>query len=375
MLTPHQQRILDSYLRTGNKTHTAKELGMSRSNVRSAISKIEKKGEAPWLSKAPLPEHMALQKSTVMYNAAGEVEREWRRLIPTAEAMEDFVEGLCEKVKGVAKVKARKAKKGDGEDILFEIDLFDIHAGMLALKEETLDSNYDCDIATKRMVSSVEALALKASRPKKCVVVFGGDALHASDRKNMTPGSGHILDVDTRYHRVISHLIAASRECIQIAASIAEKVEIVVLEGNHSPIPELFLAQVLHAYYHECPNVDVLLAPSPRRSMVWGDSLLVWAHGDKIAPAKWALVVAAEFASQWGQTKYRYLKLGHQHHQKIIAPVQVDEQAGLVVEYLPALCASDAWAAGAGFIGAQKGATGFEYHKKLGCVARYFNPA
>lgn len=372
-LTSREQETLETYLKVGTKQGVADLIGISRSAVRSAIERIERKGKAPWLAPGPIPEHMNLHKVTVQRNAEGQVVQDWVRLVPQVQAMQDFVDGLCEKVKGKGKVTPRKPRKTDGEEMLFEVDLYDIHAGMLALKEETRDSNYDTNIATKRMVDSVEALAQYARRPKKCVLVFGGDALHASDRKNMTPQSNHILDVDTRYHKVVSHLIAASRECVQICASFAETVEIVVLEGNHSPIPELFLAQVLQAYYHECPNIKVHLEASPRRSMVWGDNLLVWAHGDKIAPAKWALVVAAEFAKEWGQTKYRYLRLGHQHHQKVVAPVQVDEQAGLVVEYLPALCSSDAWAANAGFVGAQKGATGFEYSKTRGCIARYFN--
>jgi len=44
------------------------------------------------------------------------------------------------------------------------------------------------------------------------------------------------------------------------------------------------------------------------------------------------------------------------------------------VEYLPALCATDAWHVGAGFIGSQKGATGFEYHRTKGCMTRFFHP-
>ena len=106
--------------------------------------------------------------------------------------------------------------------------------------------------------------------------------------------------------------------------------------------------------------------------MVWGDNLLLWAHGDRIAAQKWPMIIAAEFAKQWGQTKYRHLKMGHIHHKKTIAPVIVDEQSGLVVEYLEALCATDAWHSGAGFVGSQKGASAFEYHKTEGLITRYF---
>ena len=94
-----------------------------------------------------------------------------------------------------------------------------------------------------------------------------------------------------------------------------------------------------------------------------------------MAAAKWAQIVAAEFAQQWGQTKFRHLKCGHIHHQKTIAPVVVDEQAGLLVEYCPALCATDSYHAAAGYVGNQKGATAYEYHKTQGCISRFFRPA
>lgn len=373
MLTEFEQTVLDSYLKTGNKTETARKLGITRNAVRGAIGRIEHKGEAPWLSRAPLPEHMALQKSTVMYNAAGEVEREWRRLIPTAEAMKEFVEGLCDKVKGVAKVKARKPKKGDGEEILFEIDIFDPHVGLYADERETLDSNYDCDIAAKRMVEAVEDLASRSTRPKKCVLVFGGDSTHQDGFQAKTEHSGNLLDADTRYQRVIQYLIKASRECVSIAASIAESVEIVVLKGNHSRVTDCWLAQVLNAYYCECPNITVQIEHSPRSKMVWGDNLIVWAHGDRVPANKWPMIIAAEFSKDWGQTKHRYLRCGHIHSQKTIAPVIVQEQSGIIVEFCPALCAADSWHSDSGYVGNQRGASAVEYHKKKGRITSLFH--
>ena len=94
-----------------------------------------------------------------------------------------------------------------------------------------------------------------------------------------------------------------------------------------------------------------------------------------MAAQKWPLIIAAEFAQDWGKTKYRHLKMGHVHHKKVIAPVTVDEQSGLVVEYLEALCPTDAWHAGAGFIGSQKGASAFEYHKRHGLRTRHYHLA
>ncbi len=371
-MTEYQKQVVEAYLKCGSYHGAAKLLGKDPSNLRKLVKQLEGQGDVPWRSKAPNPNHLAIKSSTVQFDADGNVVKEWRRQHPNIELMQDVVDGLCEQVKGKAKVSKIKKSRKTGEDVLFEIDLFDAHVGMYADEIETLDSDYNCDIAAQRMIEATQALAGRANNPSKCVLVFGGDMLHVDDRSNRTPASGHALDADSRYHRIVSYVIAACRECVEIAATIAPEIEIVVLEGNHSSHSELWLARVLEAYYSDCSNVEIKTTPNPRKHLIWGDNLLLWAHGDKIAAQKWALIVAAEFAKEWGATKYRHLKCGHVHHKKSIAPVVIDEQSGLVVEYLEALCATDAWHSGAGFVGSQKGASAFEYHKTEGLLTRHF---
>jgi len=375
MLTKIQQETLDLYLELGSVRGVAKKLNKHGSTVREVIRNLEKQGLVPYLASGARPEHLNMVKTTVQLNADGTIEREWRRLEPAAQQLSDIVDGLCDKARGKGKVPKRTERKTDTQDILYELDIFDAHVGMFADEKETLDENYDCDIAAKRKVEGAEGLARRAQRPGKCVLVFGGDMLHSDSRNNRTELSGHVLDVDTRYHRIVEYIIAASRDVVNIAASIAPQVEIVILSGNHSYHSEIWLAQVLDAYYCNCPNVKVLLGRSPRRMMVFGDNLLVWAHGDKVPANKWAMIIAAEFAKEWGATKHRHLKMGHIHHKKAFAPVIIDEQSGLLVEYLEALCPTDSWHSGAGFVGSQRGGSAFEYHKKHGLMTRFFQPA
>lgn len=371
-LTTIEKEILEDYLRTNNQRQTARNLGKSRNSIQQALKRIERKGLAPWFTGAVTPEHLECGKTTVQYGPDGEVEREWKRLYPTHQAMQDFVYALCEQAKGKGKAAPRRPRKTDSEDILGEIDIYDAHVGMYADERETLDSDYNCEIAAQRMVEAAEGLAGRMGRPHKIVVVFGGDMQHADNRSNKTEASGNVLDVDTRYQRVVEYLIKASTDVIQIAAATAAQVEVVVVRGNHSWHSEVWLAQVLNAYYSNCPNVNVRVNKSPRHIMTFGANMLVWAHGDRIPMNKWAQVIPAEFPVEWGATRHRHLKLGHIHHKRAIAPVVVDEQCGLMVEFLEALCPTDAWHAGSGYVGSQKGASGFEYHREHGLMTRFF---
>ena len=374
-LSPREQEVLEAYLKIGTKQGTADALGLARSSVRNHIERIERKGHAPWLSPSVLPDTRSMGKTTVQLNKEGQVIQEWRRSEPLQALMDEIVEGICERVKGKGRAKPRRALKKDTGNTLYEIDIFDPHIGMYADKDETGDESYDVDKAVTRMVRAVEELASRADNPDKTVLVFGGDLQHADNRSNMTEKSHNVLDTDTRYQRVARYIRDACLDCVEIAASISRETEIIIIPGNHDWHSMVWLHTLLEAMYSKCPNVTVNPQQTSRKQMVWGDNLLAWSHGDGINAAKWAQIVAAEFPVQWGQTRHRHLKLGHIHHHKKMPPVLIDEQAGIVVEYLEALCPIDAWHAGAGYVGSQRGASAYEYHKELGLLTRHFHRA
>ena len=384
MLTQKEQQALDAFLEYGNKAEVARSLGVAESNIRATLKRVERKGFAPWLSGAVTPDHLSVAKTTVQYGPDGEVQREWKRLLPNAEAMTDFVDALCERAKGVLKIAPAPKVTRQRKDVLAEICCFDAHIGMYAEAKETNSQNYDSDIAVQRIHNTTDALLCRMNNPEHIVVTFGGDMLHSDTRSNKTEMSGNVLDVDSRYHRVVEKAVTACYDVVAMASEVAEKVTVVILEGNHSWHSEVWLAQVLKAAYSQCERVDIITQRSARKHIVWGDNLLVWTHGDGVAMNKWQGIISTEFAQLWGQTKWRHLKMGHIHHKNARSAkslVTSDqnggwvENHGLLVEYLPALSATDAWHASKGFIGSQQAMTGFEYHKKQGLITRLYEPA
>lgn len=367
-------------MRLGSKSATARELQIHNSTVHDALKWCEHKGHAPWLTPALTPEHLDLVKTTVQYDEAGKPVREWKRLVPGAADMEAFVDALCARVQGKAKIRKLPPKKTQNADLLGEISIFDSHIGMYADRRETNDQDYDCGIAGKRMVDTAEALAARFSKPGRMVVTFGGDIMHSDNRRNQTEKSGNPLDVDTRFSRVVDYAVRACYDVVQIAAQLAPQVDIVVVEGNHDWHSCVWLSRVLSSFYTNCPHINVVTQASSRKHLVFGSNLLCWTHGDGAAMNLWQQIIAAEFPKQWGATKFRHLKMGHIHHKKKNQPMRVitqskrgwEEQRGLLVEYLPALCSTDAWHAEKGFIGNIKGASGFEYHKNAGLITRFY---
>jgi hypothetical protein len=368
-LTVEQQEAVDAWVKYGSKSVAARNLGVNTQTLFSRIAAAQVKGWIPPVAPVDVPEGMKATKTTVQYNAEGKVIQEWRRMQQERVFAQDFIDSLIKQVKGKGKVpKAKKVKS----DICFELCAYDLHFGMYACAEETGDSNYDTDIASKRLMDAVVQLSSRVNKPAVARLILGGDQLHADDNNARTPKSGHVLDVDTRYALVIEKLVTACREAVSHLCTIAPKVEIYVIAGNHDPHSSLWLSQVLEAYYNKCNNVEVCRQKTPRKYAVWGECLSVYAHGDGMRGDKYASVVAAEKADLWGRTKKRYARLGHIHTKKVIAPIVVDEASGLEVTYLSSLASSDAWHANSGYVGNNRGMQAFELDKVAGQVAQYY---
>jgi hypothetical protein len=371
-LTERQKEILEAYIKNDCKVRpTARLLGVSPPYIRETLATIERKGWAPWGERAVLPDTKKVVKTTV-HIRDGKVQQEWVRLVPTVQAMHDYVEGLCDKVRGVAsKTRKRRPRKTDSNEILYETCIYDLHLGMLAHNEETGGGDYNTDIAKKRLEQATEYLFRRAHRPKVVRLIFGGDQLHADNFAGVTPSSGHALDVSARLSRVVDRLIAVSYDVVQEACAVGDHVEIVIVKGNHDPVSSMWLAKLLEAAYWGCENVSVLNTNREHHCYKWGDCLTSYAHGDRIAANKWAQIIATEFHPIWGSTTWRYLRLGHYHKAKEIAPVVVDNATGILVTYLMSLAASDAWHAHSGYIGSTRGMAAFELDKKAGQVSHY----
>jgi hypothetical protein len=170
-----------------------------------------------------------------------------------------------------------------------------------------------------------------------------GDLLHANDRTALTPASKNLLDVDSRFQRVVRVAIAAIKYCIGRLLEKHKRVKVFMTPGNHNPDAAGWMALVLDAYYEREKRVDVERSPSPFYYARFGKCLIGITHGDKIKLPELPSIMAADRAEDWGQTKHRYWWTGHIHHTKH------QEYRGCFVEAFNTLAASDAWHHASGY--------------------------
>lgn len=363
MSTHAQREAAMAIEKHGTQVKAAKALGISRSALRDRLSGLQD-SDPVWTptSKTTLRKYE--------YEESGDVVLEWTRIHPEARELQNFAETLEKSVAGKGKVPKRRERKTDQDDLLLEVAISDPHIGMFADASETGSKSYDTGKAVELILSAVDNITSRV-RPAETLLVFNGDILHCDNRSNVTEKSRNPLDVDGRYASNVDAAIEAITGSVALCAQVSKVVNVLVVPGNHDYHSAIILARVIHAYYRECPNVNVIVNKRPRHVFQWGNCLIGHAHGDGVKAPDWAKVIPTEFPMEWAGSRYRYMHLGHIHKNKNIAPVEVDEQIGLVVEYLKALCPPDQWHVDSGYVGTIRGADGFLYHKELGLDTRW----
>ena len=302
-------------------------------------------------------------KVTVQRNAAGEVLQTWARYSPDdamrAEAMRAAIDAMAA---DLPRVKPRKAKGEWRTDLLTVYPIGDPHVGMYSWREETGD-DWDLVIAERTHCAAMDALVQAAPASEQAVVVNLGDLFHYDSMVAVTPRSGHFLDADGRYAKMVAVGVKIMRRCIESALEKHKRVHVINAPGNHDETGALWLSIALANVYEREPRVTIDRSPSVFAYYRWGNVLLGVHHGHTCKPNKLPGVMAADRAQDWGETVHRHWLIGHVHHESR------KEYAGVTVESFGTMAARDAYAANGGWRSGRS-MQAIVYHAEHGEVAR-----
>lgn len=347
----------------GNARKAAKALGMSETSFRRRLERGTARGldtQGPILSPGLL-----LAGKTTLYKD-GEQQLQWVRELPE-KSLENVVQALKEtfdEYKGKAGSSIGVPISILSHKLLTVYPIADMHLGMYSWKEET-GEDYDLEIASALLTSTMGNL-MSVSYPSSTAIILNlGDFFHSDSNDNRTRKSGNVLDVDTRYAKVLRTGVRLLINTISMALSKHERVIVRNLQGNHDPYAALALTVALDAYYTGEDRVEVDVSPSPFWFYKHGKVLLGATHGDMAKPADMVSVMAAKEAVAWGQTLYRYLMLGHVHQKN-----KGGEVGGATWETFQTITPKDAWANSMGFTPGRS-MQSITFDENLGEVARF----
>lgn len=255
------------------------------------------------------------------------------------------------------------------DSLLAEVNIPDLHIGKLSWKEE-VGHNYDIKIAKQIFRDAIDFKIKELSKFKVEKILFpvGNDFLHYDNAEGTTT-AGTKQDCDTRYLKMFREGTALLIETINKLQQIAP-VDCLIVAGNHARISELLLGELLEAYYHNNDRVFIEKSPVPRKYYQYGNSLIGFAHGDNVKFNDLPIIMAAEAPEIWGKSKYKYFKMGHLHHQRIM----LNEIGSVIVEIISSLSGVDYWHKTKAFSSSTRSCTTSLYDKKMGCIHKiYYN--
>jgi hypothetical protein len=254
------------------------------------------------------------------------------------------------------------AAKHFADDLASLYTLTDAHVGALCWHRES-GADWDLKIAERTLGGCFEVMLESAPASRLGIVAQLGDFLHQDSMNAVTPTSGHLLDADGRFSKVVRVAVQTLRRVVDGALRKHKHVLVLMAEGNHDLSSSIWLRTMFKALYENEPRVEVIDSPLPYYAYRHGRTMLGWHHGHLRKNDQLPLLFAAQFPTIWGDTVKRYVHTGHRHH------VEEREHSGMTVVQHPTLAARDAYAARGGWI-AERKASAITYHLDHGEVGR-----
>jgi hypothetical protein len=362
------QKVTDDQVIEALKTMTVKaaaeHLGIHERRMWARKAALAKKGWSPDHDMTrTVPDGFKVKGVSTLYNKDGILAAQWVKSTADHERQyQMMVEAVAALSEDIPRVSLMASPAPAGYTLLNVYTITDYHFGMLAWKPETGD-DWDTDIAEQMLVDWFAAAISQSPHAQSCVLAQLGDFLHFDGLESITPTSGHNLDADTRFTRLVRVVIRTIARVIDMLLSKYQNVYVLMAEGNHDLAASVWLRELFAARYELEPRITVETRPDPYYCYEHGDTSIFWHHGHKHKMVGLDAVFVAKFREVFGRTKHSYAHTGHLHHRDL------KETNLMIVEQHRTLAGSDAYASRGGWVSGRS-STVITYHKEFGEVGR-----
>lgn len=349
--TEREREKLQAYIDLGTQEKAAIKLGIGRTAIKSALENVKRKARDAGYYFEPDQDYIEKMQRTVRNNPgisgiSDMQENElgkpiWMKFgnqeTKSMQFMNEFASNLACKLPIIDNIPEPK-KPDYNTDIIPWFNIGDGHLGMISYEHE-VGVSFDLKIAKRDLCMAMKTLIDREPQCERCVIQDLGDMTHTDNNDGVTSASGHALDCDTRYSKMIDVYGDVMRFIIEYAARKFKYVDVIINQGNHSRVNDLAARKFLSMLYAKTPRINILDNQSVFIPYRMGNTFVMTHHSDKCKPKQLAHVMATDFAEDWGESKYRYIDIGHVHHNMI-----VKEHPGVSVESFNQLATMDKYA-------------------------------
>jgi len=312
-----------------NKTTAAKSLGMPAATFHNRLERGRTRygdGGKRFSGATTLRKYQ--------YEESGDTVLEWTRTNP---GLEEQVAAIKDVVREFAKpvIKIPKAPLKYGSDVIPWFQIGDAHLGMLAHESET-GQNFDLKIAERELCQAFAMLIDESPSYERCVINDLGDFTHYENMKAETEASGHRMDADGRFPKMIGVYSRVMRFVVDRCLTKFMHVDVIINQGNHSRTNDIWMAELLRCAYADRDRVHVLDNSGAFIPYRMGNTFVMTHHSDKARGERLIQVMSNDYRQDWGETEFHYIDVGHLHHKQ-----RSKEDGGATIEMWNTLAPRD----------------------------------
>jgi predicted MPP superfamily phosphohydrolase len=228
-------------------------------------------------------------------------------------------------------------------DKLLLIDISDLHMNLQASMFIT-GNEYNCDIAERLFFYVISDVLSRTSTYKfnKIIFTIGGDMLNA-DNLNNTTTKGTPQSCDIHLFDAYERLSAMTIKAIDILLDkVKAPIEVIYIPSNHDLTSGFKLAKYIQAWFRNDSRVSVDYSPFPRKYVVFGKTLFVFAHDENVKNLP--RIIADEARQYWSFIETTEVFLQHLHSEQILL-----EANNMRIQRLPTISARGEWTVSKGY--------------------------
>lgn len=352
----------------GSNRKAAEFYNVNSSAVDGAIRSLKRKAATQGYSPSHdmtrvAPEPFVVRGVSTYYDKEGKASGQW---VKTRLDDNKFQELLLEAVEAmkeeIPKVSMMMPPPLGNSTLLNCYVITDYHLGMLSWHEEC-GEDWDLKLGEELIIKWFAQAILQSPNADTAVFAQLSDFLHFDGMDAVTPASKHLLDVDSRFSKLVRSSIRILRTIIDMLLQKHQNLHIIMADANHDPVSQIWLREWFSVMYENEPRVSVDRSPNPYNAYEFGNTALFFHHGHKRRVTNVSEVFAGQFREMFGRTKYAYAHTGHLHH------LDVKENNLMIVEQHRTLAPADAYAARGGWLSGRD-AKVITYSKQFGEVSR-----
>lgn len=141
-------------------------------------------------------------------------------------------------------------------------------------------------------------------------------------------------------------------------------VDVIINQGNHSRVNDLWMATYLRRIFRDNPRVNVIDNSRVFIPYRMDDTMVMCHHSDKCPPTRLRGVMRNDFRQDMAETRNHYIFTGHIHHK-----MRTKEDDGIEIESFNNLAPNDKWHFDAGYR-SKNSITRVDLHRRFGEVGR-----